>query len=80
MAATLSFNMIRAITKSDTVDFPDGPCDAIYVGAVGDVVCIVNGLPETFAGVPAGSILPVRATRVNSTNTNASSMLWLKLI
>lgn len=80
MSLPIQYNMVRAITPSDTVNFTDGPPDAIYVGFTGDVVCIVNGLVETFAGVPAGSLLPVRATRVNSTNTTAQSLLWCKQV
>jgi len=53
-------------------------CDAaIYVGGAGDVtVYTVQGEgPITFAGVPAGSILPVKVSRVMSTDTDATDMV-----
>ena len=53
-------------------------CNAIYVGGAGNVAVVLpSGVAITFVGVPAGSILPVRAIRVNSTNTTATSMLAL---
>lgn len=80
MAEPISFNMIRAITPSNTVNFPDGECQAIYVGATGDISVQVGGNTQVIAGIPAGSIWPVRATRVNATGTSASSLLWLKQV
>lgn len=66
-----------AITKSDTVNFA-GFVRGIYVGTTGDVVAINDlGTAITFASVPAGAILPIRAIRVNSTSTTASNMVGL---
>lgn len=66
-----------AITKHDSTNF--SPCRAIYVGGAGDVVVVFaeNGEAVTFVGVPAGTVLPVAAKRVNSTNTTATSMVAL---
>lgn len=75
------------ITKSDTVNFdgstysanPAGnfkpiPCDAIYVGGAGVVVVVYeNGATASLTAV-AGQTLPVKAIRVNSTNTTATLM------
>lgn len=73
-----------AITKSDTVNFDSGDpgvsnaCRAIYVGGAGTVVAVrTDGTAVTFAGVPAGTTLPIVAIRVNSTNTTATSMVAL---
>ena len=67
-----------AITKSDTVDFAKGECRGIYVGGAGDVnVVFRDGSVAVFSSVPAGSILPVFATRVNSASTSATVMLAL---
>lgn len=79
-----------AITKSDTVNF-DGsvslsggnikPCDAIYVGTKGStgtlVAVLQNGVTVTFVGIAAGTILPIRAIRVNSGTTDTSDMVAL---
>ena len=64
-----------AITASDTGHFAT-TCRGIYVGGAGDVVVVMKGGEVvTFAGVPAGTTLPLRATRVNSTSTTATSMV-----
>lgn len=66
-----------AITPSDTVNLIN-PAFAIYVGGSGDVVCINNdGVAVTFVGATAGSILPITTSRVNSTNTTATSLVAL---
>ena len=66
-----------AVTKSDStvLDF-----NAVYVGSTGDVAIKPNETDAavTFANVPGGTILPVAGVRVMSTNTTASSMVWLK--
>jgi len=54
----------------------------IYVGGAGDVV-VVQATPKDgektvlFSAVPAGTILPVVAKRVNSTNTTATNLVAL---
>jgi len=66
-----------AITPSDVTNFTDGACHAIYVGGAGAVVAIVAGVAITFAAVPVGTVLRVRATRVNSTSTTATNLVAL---
>lgn len=70
---------IRAITPSDTVSFPDGLCDCIYVGSIAGGATIVGvdntGTTVTISGVVAGTLYPFRLKRINSTSTTASSLL-----
>lgn len=87
LSQTHPYNKGHAITKSDTVNF-DGvtysatgqksiPCDAIYVGGAGVVVVVwENGSINAFTCV-AGQTLPVKAIRVNSTDTTATLMIAL---
>lgn len=65
------------ISKSDSVDFTY-LTRAIWVGGAGDVVIVwADGTTSTIVGVAAGTLLPVRAKRVNSTSTTATSMVGL---
>lgn len=64
-----------AVTKSDTTPVA---FDALYIGGAGDVaVTTVAGSVVTFTAVPAGSIIPIRCTRVMSTNTDATGIVGL---
>lgn len=65
-----------AITPHDSTNF-DRPTRGIYVGTTGNIVVVFNSGTVTFSNVPAGVILPVRAIRVNSTNTTASDLVGL---
>lgn len=65
------------ISKSDTVDFTY-LIRGIYVGGTGDVVAVTEGnVAVTFSAVPAGTVLPVRARRVNASSTTATLMIGL---
>ena len=70
---------VEATTTGDTsTNNFSRECEGIYVGVTGNVAVVLpSGTAVTFVGVPAGAILPVRAIRVNTTNTSASSMLAL---
>jgi len=67
-----------AITPSDTVDL-SRVTRGIYVGVSGDVAIIgeKDNAAVTFKNAAAGSILPVRAKRVMSTNTTATNLVSL---
>ena len=65
----------KAITPHDSTNFDK--CRAIYIGVSGDVVAIVDGSAVTFKNAVQGSVLPVEATRVNSTNTTATNLIAL---
>ena len=72
------------ITKSDTVNFdgttysstplaPPKPCEAIWVGT-GGIVAVVKQDGQVVNMTAPSGLLPVRAIRVNSTNTTAALM------
>jgi len=64
-------------TKHDTNDITT-VSRGIYVGGSGDVkVKTIGGDTVTFVGVPAGTVLPVRAKQVFNTGTTATSLLVL---
>lgn len=76
MQAVYSARSGAAVTPSDSVNF--APCRALYVGGAGNVVVVFeNGQSLTLTGVPAGTLLPLRIVRVNSTNTTATAMAVL---
>lgn len=73
-----SFRDAAAVTPSDTVDLPDGPCRGIYVGGAGAVkIVTTNGSTVTFAAVPVGTFMRVGAVRIFSTGTTATNLLAL---
>jgi hypothetical protein len=51
---------------------------AIYVGGDGNITLVTtDNQTVTFIGLVAGTILPVRAKRVNSTDTTATNLIGL---
>lgn len=75
-SAVYSARAAAAVTPSNSTNF--SPCRALYVGTGGNVVVVFENDAEiTFSNVPSGAILPVRAKRVNSTNTTASTIVAL---
>lgn len=69
----------RAVTKHDTNPLALGPCAALYVGGAGDVAIVAEDDtdPIVWKAVPAGSIVPVRAKLVRSTDTTATDIIAL---
>lgn len=66
-----------AVTPNDSTDLA-ATSRAIYVGGAGNLAVITaGGQTVTFTGVPAGAILPIRASRVMLTNTTATSIMAL---
>lgn len=66
-----------AITPHDSTNFAY-TVRGIYVGGAGNVVAINEaGTAVTFTAVPAGTILPIYANRVNSTSTTATALVGL---
>ena len=80
-----TYNRSVAITKSDTINF-DGstyaanaatkaiPADGIFVGGAGVVVAIFEDGSLAPFTVLAGTVLPLKCIRVNSTSTTATLM------
>lgn len=67
----------EAVTKSDSANLTN-VSRGIYVGGTGDVAAVMqDGAVLTFSAVPAGTLLPIRCIRINSTNTTATLMLAL---
>ncbi len=66
-----------SITPHDSTNFTK-LCRGIYVGGAGNITLITaKGTVQLFTAVPVGWILPVRATRVNSTGTTATALVGL---
>ena len=65
-----------AVTPSDSTELAG--VRALYVGVAGNVaVVMAGGASLTFVGAAAGSILPLRVTKVMSTNTTATNIIAL---
>jgi hypothetical protein len=63
-----------AVVTSDTVNLASP--SVIYVGSGGSVkVTTAQGDDTTFAGLLAGSVIPVQVIRVWTTGTTASSLV-----
>ena len=52
----------------------------VFVGGAGNVSIdhTEGGTAVVYTGVVAGTILPVKGVRVNSTSTTATNMVWMK--
>jgi hypothetical protein len=60
------------VDTDDAVDLDD-PSDALWVGGAGTVkVTTVGGQDVTISGVAAGTLLPIRVTRVWENGTSAT--------
>lgn len=63
------------VTPNDSTDLTY-TSRALYVGGSGDVtLTTAGGDTVTLVGVPAGTILPIRAARVWATDTDATSIV-----
>lgn len=70
-AATDAFT----ITPSDVTVIA---AEVLYIGTTGNVAVVtVGGTTITFSNVPVG-ILPIRCTKVMSTNTTASNIIGMR--
>jgi hypothetical protein len=64
-----------AVTPSDSADLPTAS-KRLWVGGAGAVALVtVGGDTVTYAGVPAGTYLKVRAARVKATGTTATNIV-----
>jgi len=65
-----------AVTPDDGTNLPRGVCNALYIGGAGAVAVLTEGgSVVTFAAVPAGTMLQIRASKVMATNTTATLIL-----
>lgn len=75
-----SASLGAAVTPSDTVDL-DFIAEYLYVGSIagGATVTVITagGSTITFAGLAAGTFIPVRVSRVKATGTLATSIVAL---
>lgn len=72
-----NFSHAEAVTPSDSTAVA---FDALYIGGAGAVAVVLadDSVAVTFAAVPAGTLLRVRAIKVMSTNTTATLILGLR--
>jgi hypothetical protein len=64
-----------AVVPSDTVDFPNVP-RKLWIGGAGNVkINTAAGNAVTYTGVPAGTYLTIRASRVFATGTSATNIV-----
>ena len=72
-----SENGIAIDVSGGNQDLPLG-CRAFYIGGTGDLaVTMWDGAALTFVGMPAGTILPIRARTVVQTGTTATDVIAL---
>lgn len=65
------------ITPHNSTDF-DYVTRGIWVGGAGNVAVVwADDTVSVLEAVPAGTLLPVRAKRVNSTSTTATALIGL---
>lgn len=64
------------VTPSNSLDLPDGPCVALYVGSSGDLtVTMLGGTVVTFVAVQG--FCPLQVRRVHATGTDADDIVAL---
>ena len=62
----------EAVTPSDSTDLTN-VSRALWVGGAGNIsVIMANGSTVLFSGIAAGTMLPLRVSRVRSTSTTAT--------
>lgn len=73
-----SYTVARAVTPSDTVDFLDGPCDALWSGTTGTIAIVGHdGSVGSFAAINDSGVIAVKAKRINTTGTTATGIVAL---
>ena len=72
-----AMNNAEAVTTSDTAELAR-VTRALYVGGAGNIaVVMADRTTVTFAGVPAGTVLPIRVRQVRATGTTATNLVGL---
>ncbi len=67
-----------SISPNDSVDL-SVTCRALFVGVAGDISVILanDSSSVVFKNIPAGTVLPISAKRVEATLTTATNILGL---
>lgn len=66
-----------SITPNDSTDLTTST-RSIYIGGDGDLnVDMIDGTTVLFTAVKAGSVIPIRVSRVRSTSTTATALVGL---
>lgn len=68
-----------AVTPNDGADLPKIATRALWIGAGDGTLSVVmsGGTTVAFAGVAAGTLLPIRVDRVRATGTGATGIVAL---
>jgi len=69
-----------AVTPNDSADLPAGAARALFIGTTGNVQVSVSrggAAAVIFKNVASGTVLPVAAVRVWTTNTTATDIVAL---
>ena len=75
---TVPANRWESVTPHDSTNLTYWP-RAIYVGGAGNISAVdINNNAVTFTGVAAGSVLPIRPKRINSTGTTATGLVAIR--
>lgn len=74
-AAVEPFATGGSVTPSDSTTLSN--VRGIWVGGAGNVVVTTAGGDVTLNGVTAGTLIPVKATKVKATGTTATNISWL---
>ena len=68
---------IETVTPHDTTTLTS-VSRGLWVGGAGNIsVLMADGTTGILVGVPAGTLIPIRVQRVNSTSTTATSIVSL---
>ena len=66
-----------SITPDDNIALPH-ITRAIYIGGPGTIhVVMQSDIEISFAGLPAGMVLPIRAKKIKATGTDATDLVGL---
>lgn len=76
--STASADTLISVTPSDTTNLSE-PARALYVGGTGDLAIVTpnTATAVVLTNVQAGTLIPVKCVRVNSTSTTATSIVAL---
>ncbi len=68
------------VTKSDTVDIPGGVADGLMCYTTTGDIAVITALGDTITlkSVPLLTFIPLRISRIMSTNTAATGLLAMR--